>query len=85
MASRFSHVATATTTTVTGASVLKRIVLNEDNAGIITVYDNTAASGTVVAIIAASAGARTLDYDVHCRTGITVVTAGADDITIVHE
>jgi len=81
----YTHISTATTTVVKSTrGILKRITLNETTAGSVTVYDNTAGSGTVVATIAASVTARTLDYDAVLSTGITVVTAGADDITVIY-
>lgn len=80
------NITTATTTVVkTGPGVLVSVVLNETNAGAITIYDNTAASGTVIATIAASAtGGSTFGYLCQFTTGLTVVTAGADDITVVY-
>lgn len=80
----FNHIATATTTVVKDkGGLLKYIVLNEPTAGIVTIYNNTAASGAVVGIIAAATAAQTLRYDATLGIGITIVTAGADDITVV--
>lgn len=82
---RFSyvHITTATTTNVkSGAGFLHLIVINTTAAGAITIYDNTAASGTTIAIFAASATIGTYLYDVSFTTGLTVVTAAASDVTI---
>lgn len=83
---RAQNITTATTTVVkTGPAVLVSVVLNETNAGAITIYDNTAASGTVIATIALGATAgSTFGYLCQVTNGITVVTAGADDITVVY-
>lgn len=80
------NITTATTTVVkTGRGVCVSIVLNATNAGIITVYDNTAASGTKIATIAASALAgTTFGYLCQFTTGLTIVTASADNITVVY-
>ena len=80
------NITTATTTVVkTGPGVLVSIVLNETNAGTITIYDNTAGSGTKIGTIAAAAGAGSVfGYLAQFTTGLTVVTAGADDITVVY-
>ncbi len=80
------NITTATTTVVkTGPGVLVSIVLNETNAGAITIYDNTAASGTTIATIATGASAGvTFGYLAQFTNGLTVVTAGADDITVVY-
>lgn len=83
---KFRNITAATTTVVrTGPGVLVSIVLNETNAGTITIYDNTAASGTIVGTIAAATAAgTTFGYLCQVSNGITVVTAGADDITVVY-
>lgn len=81
-----TYISTATTTTVkSGKGILERIVLTETAAGTITIYDNTAASGTVLAVIKASAVER--DFDFNCRfgTGLTVVTAGASKLSVIWE
>lgn len=88
----FSNIsAPATTTVKTGAGVFKRLVFNKPVAsGVITIYDNTAASGTKIATITEPAtllaqGAFSTDYDLLFSTGLTVVTSAADDITIVYK
>lgn len=79
----YSHITTATTTVVkNSAGFLHAITVNTTAAGSITVYDNTAASGTVIAVLKASVGEQTFTYNVSCSNGITVVTAAASDITV---
>ena len=81
----FSNISTATTTVVkTGAGTLKRITLNEPTTAAVTVYDNTAGSGTTIATIATTTPAQDLEYNLRFATGLTIVTAGADDITVVY-
>ena len=84
-----SHItAAAPTTTVvkTGQGVLHSITLNKPTAtAVITIYDNTAASGTVIGIITVPANPQpvTLMYDVTFATGLTITTAtAASDITV---
>lgn len=83
----YSHISTATTTTVkSGAGVLHTITVNGLGtvASSTTVYDNTAASGTVIAIINTLAGQTSYIYDIAFGTGLTLVTTGtvAPDITV---
>jgi hypothetical protein len=80
----YNNIATATTTVVkTGAGVLHAITINTTAAAAITVYDNTAGSGTTIATIAASpAIGQYFLYDVAFVTGLTIVTAGASNITV---
>ena len=80
------NITTATTTVVkTGPGVLVSIVLNATNAGTITVYDNTAGSGTKIATISAAAPAgASFGYLCQFTTGLTIVTASADNITVVY-
>jgi hypothetical protein len=80
----YQNIASATTTVVkSGAGVLKSIVINTTAAAAITIYDNTAGSGTKIATIAASpAIGSVFEYCVAFNTGLTIVTAGASDITV---
>lgn len=78
----------ATTTVKTGSGTLVRITINNKVAnGVITVYDNTAASGTKIGTITNPAelldNTDVLEYGVAFSTGLTVVTSAADDITVV--
>jgi hypothetical protein len=80
---RQTHIATATTTEVTGSATkggrLIRVIINTTAAGTITISD---ANGTV-AIIAASAATGSYEYDVKCAGRIRVITGAASDITVV--
>jgi hypothetical protein len=87
--SPFSNIATATTTTSkSGAGFLHSITVNTIVASAtITVYDNTAGSGTKIATITlpstiTSDAPFTLRYDVAFATGLTIVTSGATDLTV---
>lgn len=85
-----THIAGATTTTVkTGAGVLRKVIVNKAVlSSVTTIYDNTAGSGTILAIItqplALLASQIPLEYDVKFSTVLTVVTSAADDLTIVY-
>ncbi len=86
----YVHTTAATTTVVkTGAGHFHGIMINTLVAGAITIYDNTAASGTVIAVItlpAAGAGDMPcfLPFDVAFATGLTIVTAQATDLTVTY-
>ena len=84
----FNHqnIATNTTTVVkTGAGVLHSIVVNTTAAGAITIYDNTAASGTKIGTMKASIVEGTYVFDVAFTKGLTIVTAAASDITVTYK
>jgi len=85
---RYSHIAGAATNVVkSGAGTLWRITLNKPIASsTVTVYDNTAASGTVLATITNTTDVKPyfLDYGVRFETGLTIVTSGADDLSVVY-
>jgi hypothetical protein len=80
--------AAAPTTTVvaTGAGILHAITFNNPAAtAVVTVYDNTAASGTKIGTITVPASPMpvTLTYDVAFDIGLTITTAtAASDITV---
>jgi predicted RecA/RadA family phage recombinase len=86
----YGHMSTATTTThKSGAGTLRSIVVNTKGtvASTITVYDNTAGSGTVIAVIDSLNQAGTFTYDVAFATGLTLVTTGtaAPDVTVSYK
>lgn len=80
--------AAAPTTTIvaTGTGVLHAITFNKPLAtAVITLYDNTAASGTVIGTITIPANPMpvTLNYDTYFAKGLTITTAtAACDITV---
>jgi hypothetical protein len=78
-----AYIATATTTTVkSGRGRLHAINITETAAGTITIYDNTAGSGTIIALFKASIVEGTYLLDVEFTTGLTIVTAGASKLTV---
>lgn len=88
-AHQWTNITTATTTTVkSGQGTLVRIVNNKKVAsGVITIYDNTAGSGTKIGTITNPGtlldNSETYEYGVHFRTGLTIVTGASDDLTVV--
>ena len=86
-ANSFKYVATATTTACkSGAGVLVGVVINTGGASsVCTLYDNTAGSGTKIAVIS-TAAVGSLKYDLQFSTGLTAVTATGTpaDITIIY-
>ncbi len=90
--SRFRNIAGAATTVVkSGRGNLIGINVNTAVlSGVITVYDNTAASGTLIATITnpATLLQNHFSYAYHrleFNTGLTIVTSAADNITIIYE
>lgn len=88
--SSFQNILTATTTTVkSGAGILDKIIFNKLVAlSVITIYDNTAASGTKIATITNPAALLQnqiiLPFGIAFSTGLTIVTSGIDDITVAY-
>lgn len=81
-----TYISTATTTTCkSGRGILRRIVLTETAAGAITIYDNTSATGTVLAVLKASIVEGPYEFNINFGTGLTIVTAGASKLTAVWE
>ena len=75
----------ATTTVKSGGGVLHTICINTPAATeTITIYDNTAASGTKIGTITVFASTNPcLTYDINFTTGLTLVTATASsDLTV---
>ncbi len=82
-----SNITTATTTTIkSGAGILHTINIGLCvAAATITIYDNTAASGTKLGTITCPSvvgDVPTKTYDIAFATGLTVVTSAATDVTV---
>lgn len=78
--------ANATTVIRTGPGVLHNININTKglSSNVVTIYDNTAASGTKIATIDSTVDYGPLNFDVTFATGLTIVigTGTAADITV---
>ena len=84
----YAHISTATTTICKyGAGFLHNIIVNNPTNNNVTICDNISAVAPIIAIInpGASSVPVTLQYDCPFSTGLTIVTAGTPDLTIVYE
>lgn len=80
-----TYISTATDTPVkSGPGFLHTITVGETAAGAITVYDNTAASGTVIAVLKESVAEQTFTLDCQFKTGLTITTAAASKLTVTY-
>lgn len=78
----YAYISTQTTTVVkSGAGILCRLVISATALGVITIYDNTAGSGTVIWTQTMPASVLSsiyvVTFDVKFATGLTIVTATA--------
>lgn len=81
-----SYIITATTTVVkTGKGILHAITVEGGTAGTITVYDNTAASGTKLADFSSTNALQTYVFDVAFSTGLTIVTSAATSVSVAYK
>lgn len=78
----------ATTVVVTGPGVLREICLNKAaTSATMVIYDNTSAAGTKIASYTFSGnddGPATGLHDVRFQNGLTIVTTGTIDVTVVY-
>lgn len=83
----YYHINTLESVEVKGSpgTLHKVVVNNPGSAFVITLYDNTAASGSEIAVISPTA-VGTIEYEANFATGLYVVTSGttAGDITLVY-
>mgnify|MGYP007100058916 CR=1 FL=1 len=76
------NISTATTTTVfSGQGFLHELICVGGTLGNVTVYDNTAASGTVLCPAAQPAQGAVILRDISISVGLTIVTAAATVLT----
>tara|TARA_R110000868_G_scaffold87034_4_gene243656 strand:+ start:5137 stop:6285 length:1149 start_codon:yes stop_codon:yes gene_type:complete len=84
----FRNITTATTTILKYSSgTLQTILIGNPTNNAITIYDNTAASGTIITIINPGAIATPLCFNLNVpfQNGLTVVTAGTPNLTLIYE
>lgn len=77
----------ATSVLKSSQGVLERVCVNTPAAGTVTIYDNTSATGTKIGTITLTTSSLNscLDYGATFRTGLTVVTSAAADITVTFQ
>lgn len=84
----FSNIISNTTTVVkSGAGTLVRVICNNPGTTeVLTIYDNTAGSGTKIGTLSFGTGASSLDFGIAFATGLTIVSSGTatGDWTIVY-
>lgn len=81
----YATVSTATTTTVlSGSGIIGRVYVAGGTMGNVTIYDNTAASGTTVLPTTTVVQGQELLRDVVVGTGFTIVTSAATILTIAY-
>lgn len=86
----YAHITSNTTTVCKrGGGTIHRITINAKggNNNTATIYDNTAASGTVIGVLDTTTSLQAIEYDLDFQTGLTIVTAtgSAPDITVVYD
>ena len=84
----FARISTATTTILKyGPGTLVRIVVNNPTNAAITVYDNITNAAPIIAIIDPDTSNIPFELDYNCplQTGLTIVTAGTPDLTVIYE
>jgi len=80
------YMQTNTTGTISsGRGVLQRIIVSSTSSGTIKIYDNTAASGTVILETFTPTAGQTLDFDNLLFTnGLHIVVANTIEFTVVY-
>lgn len=84
----FNGNAAATTVLKSTSGTLRKIIMNRRGtaSATLTIYDNTAGSGTVIATLDLTVGGPAFEYDIDFTTGLTIVGAGVvGDFTVVYD
>lgn len=84
----YKNITSATTTICKyGAGTLHSVIINNPSNNNIIIYDNTAGSGTIIGTINPGNGTLPfqLNYDCPFFDGLTIVTAGTANVTVIYE
>lgn len=87
---QYFHIASAATNVIKiGPGTLQHVNVNTagSNNFSLTIYDNTSAAGSIIAIVNSNTAVATLDYSTDFSNGLTVVSAGTTpgDYTIIFD
>lgn len=85
---KYAHITTAGTYLLKNtAGTLHKIVMNNAGGTLITGYDNVTATAPVILVINTPSQANpvTLSYDLAFSTGLTIVTTGTWDLTVIYQ
>ena len=81
----FLNMSTTVSTLIkSGNGILHAIVVNTGAAGIVTVYDNTAGSGTKIATLKSGVAEGTYTFDLKFDNGLYVIPAAAVNVTYIY-
>lgn len=81
---KYTYITSATTTQVlAGQGALVRIVINKATTGAISIIDGISGSTVNIGTIAAGTPAQSIDYGIQVVSGIRIINASAEDLTIV--
>lgn len=79
-----TYITSATTTQVlTGQGSLVRIVINKATTGAISIIDNITGSTVNIGVIAAATPAQSIEYGIQVVSGIRIINASTEDITVI--
>ena len=82
----FKYISGAATTILKYGAGTVHTIVNNDNAGAMTMYDNTVGAGTIIAVVDLSKVLGTLTFDAPFSNGLTIVTTGVTPkITVTYE
>lgn len=82
----YNYIVTATTTVIkSGPGLLHTLNVTGGTTGTIIVYDNTAASGSIIASYSTTNAPATYTFDVAFATGLTVITSAATQLTVSYK
>ena len=79
----YEYISTAATTTVkSGAGFFHLMTVGGGTAGTIIIYDNTVASGDIIASFDSTNAIATYGFNISFSTGLTIVTSAATKLTV---
>ena len=81
----YNYISTAATTTVkSGAGFFHLMTVEGGTAGTIIIYDNTAASGDIIASFDSTNAIATYGFNISFTTGLTIITSAATKLTVAY-
>lgn len=81
----YKYITTAATNTIkSGPGALLQVIVGKATTGTVTIYDNTAASGTIIAAFPTSTSQFSYTVGAIFNIGLTVVNSAGEQLTVIY-
>ena len=84
---RVNGTAAGTTAIKVSPTAFTRIIIGANKEGTVSFYDHPSGATNLIAVINNNAGSipTNVDFGIQCKNGLTAITGGTTDLTVVYQ